>query len=68
MKPARKLSIPPDLRKELKANAAARSAFAKLSYSDQKELVRSLEEPKKPETRRRRLDQMLSTLTRGETL
>jgi len=46
--------IPPELEAELKANPEAAAAFAKLSYSHQREHINYVAEAKKPETRERR--------------
>ena len=58
----RTVELPDDLAGELKANSAARKAFEKLSYTRRREIVRALEEAKKPETRKRRLEVALKTL------
>ena len=57
----RVVKVPPDLAKALKAEGLA-AAFAKLSYTNQKEAVVSLESAKKPETRQRRLEKTLASL------
>jgi hypothetical protein len=46
---------PADLAKVLASDATAAATWAKLSYTNQKEMARSLEEAKKPETRKKRL-------------
>jgi Bacteriocin-protection, YdeI or OmpD-Associated/Domain of unknown function (DUF1905) len=53
---------PPDLEKALAKNATARAAWAKLSYTRQRELVQALEAAKKPETRERRLQKAIDEL------
>jgi hypothetical protein len=60
----RTVEVPDDLRKALKTNAKARAAFEKHSYTRRKEMVRSLQEAKKPETRQRRLEKVLEDLSR----
>jgi Bacteriocin-protection, YdeI or OmpD-Associated/Domain of unknown function (DUF1905) len=61
----RTVEVPADLRKALAADSTAKKAFDKLSYTHQREHVRALEDAKKPETRRRRLDKTLAML-RGD--
>jgi len=46
---------PPDLAEVLKNDKKAAAAWAKLSFTNQKEMARSLDEAKRPETRERRL-------------
>jgi hypothetical protein len=53
---------PPDLKKALAKNAAAKAAWAKLSYTRQRELVQALEAAKKPETRARRLQKAIDVM------
>jgi hypothetical protein len=59
----RTVELPDDLARELKRNSKAAAAWAALSYTDRKEIARSLEEAKKPETRERRLRAALNRLT-----
>ncbi len=54
-KAPRVVKVPPDLRKALAKNKAAKQAFAKMPYSHQKEYVEAIAEAKKPETRARRI-------------
>jgi hypothetical protein len=51
----RTVDVPPDLAAALEA-AGARDAFDRLAFSHRKEHVRAVEEAKKPETRKRRID------------
>ena len=53
---------PTDLAEELKRDKNAAAAWEKLSYTNKKEMARSLEEAKKPETRERRLAAAVVTL------
>jgi hypothetical protein len=53
---------PPEFAKALKANKAARAAWEKLPYSHQREYAETIAEAKKPETRRRRIDQAIEML------
>jgi uncharacterized protein YdeI (YjbR/CyaY-like superfamily) len=51
----RTVTVPADLRTALGADPVAKSAFAKLSYTHQREYVDWVEEAKRPETRSRRI-------------
>jgi Domain of unknown function (DUF1905)/Bacteriocin-protection, YdeI or OmpD-Associated len=53
---------PADLARELARDKKAAAAWAALSFTNKKEMARSLEDAKKPETRERRLKQALATL------
>ena len=53
---------PVDLAEALEKNARIKKAWNQLSYTDQKEHVRGLEDAKKPETRARRLVKMIERL------
>lgn len=55
----------PDLARALKANREARAAWDKLSYSNQREHARSVEEAKRPETRQRRVERAIAVLAAG---
>jgi len=52
---ARVVGPPPDLARALAKNKKAAAAWEKLSYTSKREIARSLEEAKRPETRGRRL-------------
>ena len=58
----RTVELPPDLAKAIARDKKARAAWAKLSYTDKREMARSLEEAKRPETRLRRLAAALEKL------
>jgi hypothetical protein len=58
----RTVSVPQDLQTELARDRNAAAAWDALSYTDRKEIARSLEEAKKPETRERRLAAALDRL------
>lgn len=58
----RVIEPPADLAKALARNKKAAAAWAKLSYTNQREIAISLEEAKKPETRERRLAAALERL------
>jgi hypothetical protein len=51
----RVVEVPPDLAKELARDPKAKAAWAKLSFTNKKEIARGIEEAKKPETRQKRL-------------
>lgn len=51
----RLIEPPPDLARLLVRDGKAAAAWEKLSYTNKKEMARSLEEAKRPETRERRL-------------
>lgn len=59
----RTVAIPPDLNSELSKSVAARVRFDKLSYTHRKEYVQWIEAAKRPETRTRRIKQVLDKLT-----
>jgi len=56
----RTVEVPADLAAALKRDAKAAAAWEKLSYTNRKEIARSLEEAKRPETRERRLQAALA--------
>jgi len=58
----RTVAVPPDLAKALAKDKKATAAWEKSSYTNRKEIARSLEESKKPETRERRLKAALERL------
>ena len=58
----RAVAVPQDLEKALAHDRKAASAWQALSYTNRKEIARSLEEAKKPETRERRLAAALERL------
>ena len=58
----RVIEPPPDLAAALRRDRAAGASWERLSYTNQREIARSLEEAKKPETRQRRLSQALEKL------
>ena len=59
----RTVEAPADLAAALARDRHAAAAWEKLSYTDRKEIARSLEEAKKPETRERRLAAAMERLT-----
>jgi hypothetical protein len=58
----RTVEIPDDLQAALDASPAAAAAWSKLSYTHQKEHVRSVLDAKKAETRTRRIDAAIAKL------
>lgn len=56
----RMVETPADLKKALKGSS--RKAWEKMSFTHQKEWVKALDDAKKPETRARRLGQLLQKL------
>jgi len=58
----RTVEVPPDLAAALARDRKAAAAWEKLSYTNRKEIARSLEEAKKPETRERRLAAVIERL------
>ena len=61
----RKMEAPTDLTAQLATNPKAAAYFAKLAYTHQREYVRWLEGAKKPETRTRRLGEIVEMLAQG---
>jgi hypothetical protein len=59
----RKVEVPDDLAKALRANPAARRRFESLSYSHRREHVAHVTEAKRAETRARRIDRTVATLS-----
>jgi hypothetical protein len=62
----RVVAVPADLKHALKSKPAADRFFKGLSYSHQKEYVRWIEEAKRPETRRTRIEKTLVMLGKGK--
>jgi len=58
----RTVDPPADLAKLLARDRKAAAAWDRLSYTDKKEMARSLEEAKRPETRQRRLSAAVEKL------
>ena len=58
----REVEVPEDLRAALASDDAARAAFEKLSYSNQRRIVLSVEGAKAAETRARRIDKAVAEL------
>jgi hypothetical protein len=58
----RTVEVPHDLAAAMQGDPQAAAAWARLSYTNKKEIARSLEEAKKPETRERRLRAVVERL------
>jgi uncharacterized protein YdeI (YjbR/CyaY-like superfamily) len=58
----RTVDVPEPLAKELKKDKKAAAAYEKLSYSNKKEMARSIESAKGEDTRARRLAKALASL------
>ena len=61
---AREVEVPSELAAALDKDPAARSAFEALSFTNRKEIARSVAEARKPETRARRIADAVRGLTR----
>jgi bifunctional DNA-binding transcriptional regulator/antitoxin component of YhaV-PrlF toxin-antitoxin module len=59
----RAVVVPDDLAAALSAEPAARAAFERLSYSNQRRHVQAVEQAKTAETRQRRIGKVLSELS-----
>jgi hypothetical protein len=64
-KEERTVEVPSDLAVAFRSDPASEAVWAKLSYTNRREIARSLEEAKKPETRERRLQAALERLRTG---
>ncbi len=62
----REVVVPEDLMAALDAEPAAKQAFKKLSYSNKRLHVLSVEDAKTPETRQRRVEKVITTLRGGK--
>jgi hypothetical protein len=58
----RAVEMPGDLKEAIAGDTKAQAAWEKLSFTNKKEMARSVEEAKKPETRERRLAAAVKTL------
>jgi hypothetical protein len=61
----REVTVPPELADALAADAKAQAAFDALSYTHRKEFARWVQEAKREDTRRRRVERTLSMLREG---
>jgi hypothetical protein len=62
----RTVEVPSDLAKALGHDKKAAAAWDALSFTNRKEAARAIEEAKRPETRQRRLDGVLTKLRSGD--
>ncbi|HVF45366.1 MAG TPA: YdeI/OmpD-associated family protein, partial [Pyrinomonadaceae bacterium] len=62
----RVIEPPADFARALKSNKEARATWDTLSYTHRREHVQHIEEAKKPETRRRRIEKSVETLAAGK--
>ena len=62
----RLVEIPPDFQHALDQSPSAKTAFGKLSYTHQKEHVKSILDAKREETRRSRIEKAIGMLLRGK--
>jgi uncharacterized protein YdeI (YjbR/CyaY-like superfamily) len=58
----RTVELPEDLAKAISGDKKATAAWEALSFTNKKEMARSVEEAKRPETKERRLAQAIETL------
>jgi bifunctional DNA-binding transcriptional regulator/antitoxin component of YhaV-PrlF toxin-antitoxin module len=63
----REVVVPADLAAALARDPAAQAAWSRLSYTHRREHVEAIEEAKREETRRRRVDAALALLREGRT-
>jgi hypothetical protein len=62
----REVDLPPDLARALNRDRAAQAAFDKLSFTHRKEYVVWIEEAKRDDTRKRRVDRTAEMLRQGK--
>jgi bacteriocin resistance YdeI/OmpD-like protein/uncharacterized protein DUF1905 len=62
----RRVRVPDDLAEALARDPDAKEAFARLSFTHRREYVEWIREAKRPETRRRRVDQTLERVRAGQ--
>lgn len=61
-------TVPADLAAALEANPAAMRTFASLNGANRYSVLYRIETAKRPETRARRIDELVAMLARGETI
>ena len=61
----RTVEVPTWLKRIIHTDAGAKARWTKLSFTHQKEYVREISSAKRPETRRRRIAQMMDALRKG---
>lgn len=62
----RTVEVPAYLKKIIKGDSKVREFWDKLSFTHQKEYVREIEGAKRPETRERRIAEMMDALRKGQ--
>ena len=62
----RAVEVPPDLGDALRANPAAADRFAGMSYTHRREYASWVADAKRPETRRRRIEQAVAMIAEGK--
>jgi uncharacterized protein YdeI (YjbR/CyaY-like superfamily) len=65
---SRTAAVPPDLESALAANAEARAFFATLDSANRYAILYRVQEPKKPETRARRIEKFVAMLAAHEKI
>jgi uncharacterized protein YdeI (YjbR/CyaY-like superfamily) len=65
---ARTAEVPEDLQRELDANPQAAAFFAALDGANRYAILYRLDEAKRPETRKRRLQKFVAMLARGKKI
>lgn len=61
-------TVPEDLHRELEKNEAAREFFATLDSANRYAILHRIEDAKKPETRKRRIEKYVAMLAEGEKI
>ena len=64
----RTATVPPDLQQELDSNEEARRFFDGLSSVNRYAILYRIQDAKRPETRRRRIERYVQMLSEGKTL
>lgn len=62
----RKVDVPAPLKKIIASDPRTKAAWSKLSFTHQKEWVRAVEDAKRPETREKRIADMMDALRNGK--
>jgi hypothetical protein len=62
----RKVELPAYLKKTINGDTEAKEFWLKLSFTHQKEYVRAIEEAKRPETKEKRIEEMMNTLRNNQ--
>lgn len=63
----RAMAVPPDLKAALDNDQAAKTHFAKLSYSNQRRHIDPINDAKSPETRARRIEKSVALFRQGKS-